>query len=138
MAAKDHCQPQIVKALQKAGWHVEKEQMMIDYSEERAPLWADLRLSKHASNQEIIIVEVKCFQDERSYLSDLYQAIGQYQVYRTALDLRGQLAPLYLAIPQPIFEGLLAEPALRATLDRATIQLIVVELTQEEVVTWYP
>lgn len=81
MPALDQCEPQVIRALQKAGWVVTHQPLQIRVSRNEA-VYADLRLIQPAVKQTIIIVEVKCFAGKRSLLDEFYHAVGQYIVYR--------------------------------------------------------
>jgi hypothetical protein len=47
----------VITALQKDGWFLQKEQVMIDYSEDRSPLWADLQISKGQGPEKKLILD---------------------------------------------------------------------------------
>ncbi|MCU0514999.1 MAG: hypothetical protein MUE40_20785 [Anaerolineae bacterium] len=86
----------------------------------------------------MIVVEVKCFPENRSLLDDFYQAIGQYQVYRNALKSLQPSMPLYLAIPHSVYDILLQNEVIRATLEEIRLKLVIVNLEKEEVALWQP
>ena len=63
--------------------------------------YADVELSRgtNGNRELIILIEIKCFPGEGSVTSDLYEAIGQYLIYRAMiLDSRLPHA-LYLDVP---------------------------------------
>ena len=99
MPALDQCHPQVVRALEKADWYVERRQVLIQIKKRRG--YIDLRASRGANGtqQHILLVEVKCFANPGEQTSDLYMGIGQYLVYRSMLlELRNPTA-LYLCVP---------------------------------------
>jgi XisH protein len=131
MPALDACHPHIAHALQKAGWTVSPVPHAIRAPGRRYPLLADIRASR--GQEEIIIVEVKCFLDDP--LVELYMAIGQYMVYRSLLQQSPRRPPLYLAIPNYAYHGIFKEIGL-AVVNDAAMNLIVVDLDKEVVEQW--
>jgi hypothetical protein len=81
MPALDSCHPQVVRALEKAGWNVSPVPHAIRVPGRRYPLLADMRANRDEAS--IIVVEVKCFLDDP--IAELYVAIGQYMIYRSLL-----------------------------------------------------
>lgn len=100
MPRLDQCHSQIVRALEKTGWIVGDRPYILPVAGRR-PLQIDLyaRRATNGSPQTIIVVEVKCFADERAELNELYTAIGQYTLYRSLLRQRGITDFLFLAVP---------------------------------------
>ena len=133
MPAIDRCEPQIVRALEKDGWAVIKRHMLIRLGGNRNA-FADLQVRKGIN--QILIAEVKCFTASPLQLDEVYNAIGQYQVYRNALRLKHRDEPLYLAIPGYAHMRLAAQPSVWATIQEAMIKLIVVDLVQETIIRW--
>ena len=58
MPALDVCEPQMIRALEKAGWQIIGKTLPI-YLEYKRVVYADLSLQR--AQQQIIVVEVKCF-----------------------------------------------------------------------------
>ncbi len=99
-------------------------------------MFADLLIQSRADQSLLIVVEVKCFAMLRGIYYDFYQAIGQYLVYRNALEWQKQNTPVYLAIPSFAYDLCNAIPALKRTLVDARVKVIVVDLEREEVIRW--
>jgi hypothetical protein len=78
---------------------------------------------------------VKCFPDENSTTTDLYNAIGQYLVYRAMLIETEIALPLYLTVPDTIFEKVF-DAAIQRVIKDNRIDVIVIDLEQEEIVQW--
>lgn len=136
MPAIDQCHDQIVHALEKAGWEILKSPYVL-YIAERRRIYVDL-YAQHGQkngNQTIIIVEVKCFVDERSELNDLYNAIGQYIVYRNWLKMVNSSDKLYLAVPKQAYETVI-KPLAMEIITENHIKMIVVNIETEEVEQW--
>jgi XisH protein len=136
--ALDACEPEVTRALQKDGWIVVEKPYTIRFEDRH--LYADMRLQKlHADfNEEIIILEVKCFTDEQADLAEFYTAIGQYQVYRNGVLLEGKSYPIFLAIPYLAYERLINQALFANTLHDAGVKLVIVDIETEEVVQWLP
>jgi len=103
-------------------------------------LFADIQAQKSDSGnghaQKIIVVEVKCFPEQRSDQDELYRALGQYLMYRNALRIEGITAPLYLAIPTLAYDRLFSKKLVLDTVREVRIKLIVVDVKREEVIEW--
>jgi hypothetical protein len=134
----DKCQPQVANALRKDGWTVIEKASPIRY--ERIFVLADLSATRQHNGtvEQLIIVEVKCFSDSRVYLDELYRAIGQYLIYRSALRVRDGTETLYLAVPTHAHIELFQRRVVRDTIREAGIRLLVVDLDREEIVQWNP
>ncbi len=130
MPALDRCHPQVVRALEKAGWNVAPKPYRLPLVG-RPPLSIDIE-AKNANNR-IIIVEVKCFTDNE--VNDLYTAVGQYLVYRSLLRAQNINHSLYLAIPLPIYQGVFKEIGI-FVMQETGIKLIVVDIENEVIVQW--
>jgi hypothetical protein len=135
MPAYDQCHDQVIRALQKEGWNINRQQVKLPFDERR--LYIDLKASRglNGRRQTILLVEVKCFPDEKTFLADLYTAIGQYILYRTILDSNGVSFPLYLSIPQSVFVTQFNQ-IIRDACRQHQIKLVIINLDSEEVMEW--
>jgi hypothetical protein len=124
-----------MRALDKEGWGVVKEQYTVAIEEH--VIFADLLLQRGQSplSQQMIILEVKCF-SAASGLSEFYQALGQYLVYRNALRLTEQALSLYLVVPQEVYDDLFQWPHVQASVLEAKMKLVVINLSEERIVEW--
>lgn len=134
MPAIDQCEPQIIRALAKAGWHILKRQYPLRLGWNRGAVFADLRLQR--GTDQILVVEIKCFPEQLSQLEEFYHAVGQYMLYRNALKINNIQEPIYLAIPLTIYHTFFQVEAIQSTLEDAKIKLIVVNVDAEEIVAW--
>jgi hypothetical protein len=133
--ALDSCHQQVVNALRKAGWQVNDKP--VHMRADGLAVFADLQAQlNNGSVQTIIIVEVKCFADERFDQDELYRAVGQYLLYRSMLRVRGFETPLYLAIPEPVYQRLFLKNVVQDVLQESRIKLIIVDIEREEVLQW--
>ena len=136
MPAIDHCEPAIVRALQRAGWLVTHQPFPLSRQDRRRLLYADLRLQHREHDDVIIVVEVKCFATRRVFMADLYHAVGQYVVYRNLLRINRIDAPLYLALPLVPYERSFQNELVQSVLKDVDLPFIVIDLETEEVVQW--
>ncbi|MDX1993994.1 MAG: element excision factor XisH family protein [bacterium] len=135
MPAFDQCHDQVVRALEKEGWRLEAAPYRV-FTKYRS-IYIDAEFTHQDDNhlQHIILVEVKCFPDENSTTTDLYNAIGQYLVYRDMLIETETALPLYLTVPYTIFEKVF-DAAIQRVIKDNRIDVIVIDLEQEEIVQW--
>ena len=86
----------------------------------------------------MVLIEVKGFERMASPVDYLAAAVGQYVLYRAALDFVGLATPLYLAVPTAAFEGILDEALGRQAIERAGIRIVVFDPITEEIRQWIP
>lgn len=133
MPALDACQPQVIRALEKAGWEIIATTVPI-HLEHKRMVYADLSIRR--ASQQIIVVEVKCFSSNRPLLDEFYHAVGQYLFYRNVLTLRDIRTPIYLTVPLQIYNTLFQRFGVQSTVNDAKIKLIIIDLQTEEVKSW--
>lgn len=131
MPKKDKFHDLVIRALQKDGWTVIKEQAML-YVESRI-LKVDLHLQNQA--QEEILVEVKSF-DSGSPVIDITDAVGKYAVYHAILEDNEDNRPLYLAIPKTAYEGIFSERLGQLLQSRHKLKIAVYDIATETIVVW--
>lgn len=136
MPARDVCEPQVVAALEKAGWVVTNQPYTIGLNRVEYA-YADLRLRYVRDSRSIIVVEVKCFATATTYTDDFYHAVGQYLTYRAILRLKGVDEPLYLAVPLHFYDEITQRAVMQSVITDAKISLVV-DLDDEEIVSWIP
>lgn len=134
MPATDSCEPQVIRALQKEGWKVLEQHYHIYLGINKGSVYADLLIQK--AEKQLLVVEIKCFADQRSLMDELYHGIGQYLIYRTALELKRLAEPVYLALPTHAYARLVKHDAIRLTLEGAKINLIIIDMDQQEIEQW--
>jgi len=131
--AKDRYQDTVIRALQKAGWPLITEQIAIIVEDRR--LWIDIRARKEAEDLAILI-EVKGFEGMPSPIEYLANATGKYAMYRAALDYLQIEMPLYMAVPEAAYRGILSEEIGKQTLKHNNVRLLVFDPEREEIVKW--
>ena len=132
---QDSCHPQIVRALQKAGWSIDREQVFVPTRTSR--VFIDLRASYKNEDEvlQIIIAEVKCFADKDKRTTELYTSVGQYLFYRRLLAVAQMNYPLYLAVPLQAYQAVFDENV-EAIVAENHVKMIIVDVEREEIVRW--
>jgi hypothetical protein len=133
--AKDRYHDTVVRALTKDGWTVTAEQVALALPGRR--LWIDLRATK-VSDSLVVLIEVKGFEHMPSPVEYLAAAVGQYVLYRAALDFVGVATPLYLAVPTAAYGGILGEPLGQQAIEAAGVRMVVFDPTRQEIIQWMP
>ena len=136
MAAKDTYHEQVKSALVKNGWQVTDDPLRLEWDD--TPLYVDLgaeRLLLAEKENERIAVEIKSF-ISKSEIEDLKNAIGQFVLYRAALNEQEPERKLYLAVRETIYQNLFTAPKTRALCQLEGINLLVFNPQTEEVVLW--
>ncbi|MBN8594458.1 MAG: fatty-acid synthase [Anaerolineae bacterium] len=134
MPARDHHHEAVKNALQKDGWLITHDPRTIMLPE-RA-LFIDLRASR--IDEEIaVLVEIKGFGQD-SQIEALAEALGKYNLYRTALELNGVKEPLYLAIPQAAYNGIVSETIGQQIIRDYGVKVLVYDPDTEAIIQWLP
>jgi hypothetical protein len=83
-------------------------------------------------------VEVKELQNVPSPVEALANGLGKYRLYKAVLRDTGNPTPLYLAITQVAYQGILKEPVGRIAFDESPASLLIFDHKLEEIVKWIP
>lgn len=135
MSAFDQCHDQVVRALEKAGWRLEKAPLRVQVESRVAYIDAEMSRGMNGKRESLLLLEVKCFATKNATTTELYEAIGQYLVYRAMIVEREKPHAVYLAVPEHNFSDIFDSPVMRV-LKESQIKVIVVNLEIEEVVKW--
>jgi len=138
MAAKDLYHEQVRNALIKDGWTVTHDPLSLKWN--NADAFIDLAAEKvliAEKGSSKIAVEVKSFIGV-SKMRNLYEALGQFVLYRAALADFEPERELFLALRQESFQLLFATPAGEKLRAREQIKLIVFNEDSQEIVEWIP
>ncbi len=136
MAAKDKVHDQVVNALKKDGWTITHDPLKVLWKKRK--LYVDLGAEKLIAAQKDeskIAVEIKSFIGAND-LDDLYQAIGQFILYRKAMKMAAPERTLYLAIDTLVFRQLFDDEDGESLRAEESINLLVFDKHKEEVVLW--
>jgi hypothetical protein len=143
MSAKDRYHELVKRALVAQGWTITDDPLTLKWGTRKAHI--DLgaeRIIAAERGIERIAVEVKSFLN-LSALTDLYDAYGQFEIYRRLLMRIEPNRRLYLAIPQSAYEDLFSESEVGSLLledeeSPTALQLVVFSTVTEEIVQWIP
>lgn len=136
MPAQDAIHNAVKNALVKDGWTITAEPFTIRC--EGLKVFADLaakRTSPARQEEWRIVVEIKSFSSP-SAIHDLEVALGQYVLYRNFLRLAALGYELYLAIGQEVYAELFTQGPVQFITQHEHLQLVVINLEAEEVVSW--
>ena len=135
MPRLDDCHEQVVRALEKEGWHVNPSQEQ-RYTPDRT-IFIDIVATRgiNGSTEQILLAEIKCFADRNSTTRELYIAFGQYILYRAFLAELKDETPLYLAVPEHAYIGIFEQTALRAVRDNR-VKMVIVNVVTETITRW--
>jgi hypothetical protein len=135
--AKDTIHDAVKNALDKDGWAITAEFLQIEYEE--LEIYADLVAEREPivaeKDGEKIIVEVKTFAG-RSFIREMQQALGQYELYFDVITLAGLKYELYLAISLVVYKTFFLRKGTQEVVQRRKIKLLVVDVDREEIVQW--
>jgi len=136
MAAKDLIHDAVKHALMKDGWTITDDPYTLEY--EDATVFVDLgaeRVIAAERNDEKIAVEIKSFLGH-SAIQEFERALGQYFLYLSFLEETEPERKLYLAISAAVHENIFSRKSIQLMIRKHRIALIVVDLSNEEVVIW--
>ena len=136
MPAKDIIHDAVKNALIKDGWKITHDPYTIRYEEVTAyaDLGAEFIFAAEKENCKIV-VEIKSFISP-SPLSDLKVALGQFEIYKSFLELTTPERQLYIATSSRVNESLFNQKAYQLILQKYQIPLLIVNLEKEEIVKW--
>ena len=136
MSKKDLFHEAVKIALQKDGWTISDDPLLLEYAQTRVrvDLGAE-RLILANRDKEQIAIEIKSFLGA-SAINDFHLALGQYLNYDYLLELSGSTRLLYLAIPRDTFDDFFTTPFAQKTIDRYQIRLIVYDPIRQEIIKW--
>ena len=136
MPAQDLYHPVVRNALEKDGWDVTDDPLLVRFL--GVQLWIDLgaeRVIAAERGSRKIAVEIKSFLDS-SVVSDFHNALGQYLNYRTALADQDPERVLYLAVPETVYRTFFQSPFGQFSTEHYQLKLLVYSIQQQEVVEW--
>lgn len=138
MSRRDNLHLPVRRALEKEGWTITADPLLLRFHEIqlKADIGAELRFGAEKEGRKIA-VEVKDF-DTASFVSELEKMIGQMQLYRLALDEREPDRDLFLAVSLEMYDWQYSKPrsAFRVIIERNKINLIVFDEIEEVIQRW--
>jgi hypothetical protein len=136
MPAKDVFHQAVRHALEKDGWTITDDPLLIDLKEVR--VFVDLgaeRLIAAERENETIAVEVKSFVGG-STISEFHTALGQFINYRLFLRLSDPTRSLYLAVPSETYEEFFKGKIISQVIQENALKIIVYEPISEVIEQW--
>jgi hypothetical protein len=137
--AKDLYHDHVRAALEKDGWTITDDQLKLEWREGQK-VYVDFGAEKLLTAEKglrKIAVEVKSFVGS-SELKDLYQAVGQFALYRQVLKKSEPDRELFLAIRTTTFYDLFADAEGEAFRAAEEIKLLIFHVKKREIIKWIP
>lgn len=136
MSAKDLFHNAVKIALQKEGWLITHDPMLIRLGgiEMQIDLGAEKIIAADKDGQKIA-VEVKSFLGT-SAISDFHTALGRFLNYRLALEEQDPKRILYLAVPEDTYYTFFTLQFIQGAIKRYQLKLIVYDPQREVIVRW--
>lgn len=136
MPNKDSDHDLVIRALIKVGWRIVKEQYRIRHvtETEDTSMFIDLKIEN--GQQQVALIEIKGL--AKSLIHDLMELVGQYQLYRVALDLIDDKTPIYVAISQYDYRRIISKAVGVELIHRFSIPLVIYDSKQEKIIQWIP
>ena len=134
--ARDLFHDKVRHALENDGWTVTADPL--GFSFDLFNLMLDLgaeRVLALERGVEKIAVEIKGF-GGISKITEFHTMLGQYENYRSALELRDPERQLYLAIPEVLYNTFFQSELVQYTLKRNAIALLVYDPENEVIQQW--
>lgn len=134
--AKDIIHEAVKNALIKDGWIITDDPFRIQFEE--FDLSADLAAERSVAAEKgkrRIVVEIKSFVG-RSFVRDLQQAMGQYEMYLKFMKLLTIERELFLAVNEVAYQQHFGKKAVRALLQEMPLPMVVVDVEREEITQW--
>lgn len=136
MPANDTIYAAVKNALVKDGWAITHDPYTVKFGGVR--VHADLAAEKVIAAErgpDRIAVEIKSFVGA-SPVHDFEEALGQFLLYLSIIKRADPERKLYLAVDQETHASLFARDGIRVTLEDYAVARVIVNVAQEEVVSW--
>ncbi|MCB1193803.1 MAG: XisH family protein [Leptospiraceae bacterium] len=136
MSAKDIYHNVVKTALEKDGWNITADPLIMKFGE--VDLFIDLGAEKVISaekNGEKIAVEIKSFVGT-SLVSEYHSALGQFINYKIVLQEMEPDRTLYVAITKKVYQRFLNYSFFSFSIKKNNLYIIVFDPTKEEIIQW--
>jgi glucose-6-phosphate 1-dehydrogenase len=134
--AKDKFHKEVCQAIEKEGWTITNDPFYIKLG--KIPIQIDLGAEKIIGAEkegQKIAIEIKTF-GMLSFISAFHEAVGQYIVYREALELIEANRDLYLAIPSDVFNVFGNELLVKTVFQKNKFNILVYKPSNQEIISW--
>ncbi|MBN3922408.1 element excision factor XisH family protein [Nostoc sp. NMS4] len=136
MSAKDAFHTVVKTALEKDGWLITHDPYTIQAG--TLELYIDLGAEKVIAAEkqgQKIAVEIKSFLSP-SKITELYAALGQFIIYRIALQKKEANRTLYLAVPSTVYNEFFILPLIQSVIQINQLCLLIYNIEQEAIDQW--
>ncbi|MBN3938879.1 XisH family protein [Nostoc sp. NMS9] len=136
MSAKDAFHTVVKTALEKDGWLITHDPYTLQAGtlELYIDLGAEKVLAAEKQGQKIA-VEIKSFLSP-SKITELYAALGQFIIYRIALQKQEANRTLYLAVPSTVYNDFFILPFIQSVIQTNQLCLLIYNIEQEAIAQW--
>lgn len=134
--ARDFYHDNVREALEKDGWHITHDPypISVDDVDYEIDFGAEALIAAEKENISIA-VEVKSFVGP-STINEFHKAVGQFNDYYVALEIKDPNRILFLAIPKSIWLKFFQKPLIQKSLARIQAKIIVYNPTKNEIEEW--
>ncbi|MHC5741592.1 MAG: element excision factor XisH family protein [Nostoc sp.] len=136
MSAKDAFHTVVKTALEKDGWLITHDPYTLQAG--TLELYIDLGAEKIIAAEkqgQKIAVEIKSFLSP-SKITELYAALGQFIIYRIALQKKEANRTLYLAVPSTVYNEFFLLPFIQSVIQINQLCLVIYNIEQEVIDQW--
>lgn len=136
MPAKDAFHTVVKTALQKDGWLITHDPYTLQAG--TLELYVDLGAEKVIAAEkqgQKIAIEIKSFLSP-SKITELYAALGQFIIYRIALQKQEANRTLYLAVPSTVYNEFFILPFIQSVIKTNQLCLLIYNIEQEVISEW--
>ncbi|HEY9751471.1 MAG TPA: element excision factor XisH family protein [Coleofasciculaceae cyanobacterium] len=136
MSAKDVYHDTVKVALQKEGWVITHDPLVLGLSSGRLEidLGAEMLIAAQREDAQIA-VEIKSFLAP-SLISEFHIALGQFLNYRVALRLKEPDRELFLAVPVKTYRNFFSGELAQLSIAEYNVKLLIFNPDREEIVIW--
>ena len=137
MARLDKIHDAVKNALIKDGWTITDDPYTVVYKAQKilVDLAAEKQLFVAEKGTEKIAVEVKSFLLP-SKITDLYAAVGKYEIYRLYLEKIAPARKLFLAVSEKVYQEFFTQESVEIVIENQLILILRVDIEKEEIVEW--
>ena len=137
MPAKDLYHNTVRHALEKDGWTITDDPLVIQVDQKKSvyiDLGAENLLAAKKAEQKIAI-EIKSFIG-KSFNADFYMALGQFITYYSILKEKEPDRILYLAVPKIIYKSQFDSKLVSLAAKTSGLKYIVYDIREESILLW--
>lgn len=137
MPKRDIFHQTVKNALQKDGWTVTYDPFFVP-TEGGVNFFIDLGLESiigAARNDKNVAIEIKSF-DATTPTYSFYEILGQFLLYRMALEEQTEPWELYVAMSEQGYQKLHEAPIFRRAIDEFSVKLVIFNPLTETITKW--